>query len=113
MCACEAATLPRAPPSPPPAEAKRASGARLHNPLGRSADDARVARRPSRDDDRRANTYRQLFFFKKKKHAASVLFAVSELLIRRSIPIGLAKTIFFKFSTLIFYEVYFIKETQK
>lgn len=87
MCVCEAATLPRAPPSPPPAEAKRASGARLHNPLGRSADDARVARRPSRDDDRRANTYRQLFFFfffKKKKHAASVLSAVSELLIRSS-----------------------------
>lgn len=96
MCACEAATLPRAPPSPPPAEAKRASGARLHNPLGRSADDARVARRPSRDDDRRANTYRQLFFFflKKKKHAASVLSTVSKLLIRSSIPIGLAKTKF-------------------
>lgn len=53
------------------------------------------------------------FFFKKKKHAAFVLSAVSELLIRRSIPIGLTKIIFFKFSTLIFYEVYFIKETQK
>lgn len=101
MCACEAATLPRAPLSPPPAEAKRASRARLHNPLGRSADDARVARRPSRDDDRRANTYRQLFFFlKKKKHAAPVLSAVSELLIRSSIPIGLAKNNLYKNSKL-------------
>lgn len=62
MCACERASDP--PPRLRPRDASRASGARLHNPFVRSAGDTRVGCVASScDDDRRANTYRQLFFY--------------------------------------------------